>query len=230
MVINMIFETFLLAILSLIVLFILTKLMGYRQVTQLSMYDYIIGISIGSIASEMCVLEDWSDVARPLTAMITYAVFVILLSLISRKSLKARHLIEGNPLVLYQDDKILESSLSKAKLDVNEFLMQLRIAGYFDLTQLDQVFLEPNGRFSIFVKPQYRPSIVDDLTIPIPKEEPLFALMINGHLFEDKLVKTGQDKDWFDGQLKAKGYQTYEDVLLVLCDMNNNLTVYNNKE
>ena len=73
----MILETLSLAIISLIVLFILTKMMGYRQITQLSMYDYIIGITIGSIASEMVVLDNFNDMIRPLTGMIVYTLFTV---------------------------------------------------------------------------------------------------------------------------------------------------------
>ncbi len=76
---KMILETISLALISLVVLFILTRLMGYRQITQLSMYDYIIGITIGSIASEMVVLDDFNNMLRPLTGMIIYALFTIIL-------------------------------------------------------------------------------------------------------------------------------------------------------
>ena len=106
MVIKMILETISLALISLVVLFILTRLMGYRQITQLSMYDYIIGITIGSIASEMVVLDDFNNMLRPLTGMIIYALFTIILSLLSRSSLAIRKFIEGNPITLYENNKI----------------------------------------------------------------------------------------------------------------------------
>lgn len=222
----MILETISLSIISLVVLFILTKLMGYRQITQLSMYDYIIGITIGSIASEMTVLENFEDISRPLTGMIIYALFTICLSLISRQSLKARHFIEGNPLTLYKDDKIQNQALAKAKMDVNEFLMQLRIAGYFDLTQIDEVILETNGNFSIFPKTKYRPAIVDDLSIQPQIEKPLISLVINGQLLRDQLNLIHKDEKWLLGQLKVQGYSSYNHLLLVLYDNNDHITVY----
>lgn len=225
----MFIQTIALALISLVVLFILTKFMGYRQITQLSMYDYIIGITIGSIASEMVVLSDFKDMYRPLIGMIIYALFTVSLSLLSRKSLTFRHLIEGNPIVLYKNNKILDKSLAKAKMDVNELLMQLRIQGYFDITQIDQVTLETNGNISVFPKSQYRPVIVDDLDIIFEEEKPLIALMINSQLIDKQLQRIHQDKKWFDSQLKVKGYQDYQKVLLVLCDNNNNLTIYPKK-
>ncbi|MBM6799000.1 DUF421 domain-containing protein, partial [Coprobacillus cateniformis] len=112
----MILETISLALISLVVLFILTRLMGYRQITQLSMYDYIIGITIGSIASEMVVLDDFNNMLRPLTGMIIYALFTIILSLLSRSSLAIRKFIEGNPITLYENNKIDSTALAKARM------------------------------------------------------------------------------------------------------------------
>lgn len=226
MVIKMILETIALSFISLIVLFILTKIMGYRQITQLSMYDYIIGITIGSIASEMVVLDDIQDMIRPLTGMIIYALFTVSLSLLSRSSMKIRHLIEGNPITLYEKDQIDNQALAKAKIDINEFLMQLRIQGYFDLTQIDYVILEPNGNLSVFPKAKYRPAQVNDLPIKPANERPSYALIVNGQLFESQLQKVNQSQEWLLAQLKAQGYSDYHQLLLVLCDQNNQITVY----
>lgn len=226
MVINMIFETFFLAIISLVVLFILTKIMGYRQITQLSMYDYVIGITIGSIASEMVVLEDFHDIVRPLTGMIIYAIFTISLSFLSRSSLTLRHFIEGNPIKLYQNDRILSNNLKKAKMDVNELLMQLRIQGYFDLSQIDEVILETNGNISVFPKTTYRPTIVEDLSQKPTKEKPLIALVINGQLLKKQLQNTQVNEKWLQSQLKVKGFKNYQDLLLVLYDQKDQIIVY----
>lgn len=84
---------------SIIAIFILTKLMGYREMSQMSMFDYIIGITIGSIAAEMATSLE-NNFVQPLTAMIVYALTALLLSWLSMKSVKARKVIEGTPLVL----------------------------------------------------------------------------------------------------------------------------------
>lgn len=225
MVIQMIIEGIIFSLISLIVLFILTKMMGYRQVTQLSMYDYIIGISIGSIAAEILVLETYTELIKPLTGMIIYCLFTICLSFITRHSSKARHIIEGNPIILYEQDKIISHNLSKAKMDINEFLMELRIQGYFDLTQLDMVILETNGKISIFPKAQYRPVIIDDINIKVPQEQPLISLIINGEILMNQLVKIHKDKKWLLHQLKVKGFNDYKELILVLYN-GNDIYVY----
>ena len=150
-----IIHTIVLSVGSLIVLFLLTKLMGYRQMSQLSLFDYINGITIGSIAAEMATnLEDYH---RPLTAMIIYGLATVLLSLLTGKSIKARRFVNGKPLILLHHGTLYEENLRKAKIDLNEFLEQCRVSGYFDISQLQAVILEGNGRLSFLPKTEERP-------------------------------------------------------------------------
>lgn len=112
---------------SLIFLFILTKLMGNKEMSQLSMFDYIIGITIGSIAAEMSTALE-SDFMQPVVAMAVYAAVSIIISIFSYKSLKFRRIISGNSLILFDNGQLYRDNLKKAKLDLNEFLMQCRTA------------------------------------------------------------------------------------------------------
>ena len=115
---------------SVIFLFILTKLMGNKEMSQLSMFDYIIGITIGSIAAEMSTaLED--DFMQPVIAMAVYAIVSIIISILSYKSIKVRRIISGNSLILLDNGELYHDNLKKAKLDLNEFLMQCRTARLF---------------------------------------------------------------------------------------------------
>ena len=120
---------------SAITLYILTRLMGNKEMSQLTMFDYIIGITIGSIAAEMSTaLED--DFMQPLVAMIIYAIISIAISVFSCKSLKFRRIIYGNSLILYDNDEIYVKNLKKAKIDINEFLMQCRVNVFFNIINL----------------------------------------------------------------------------------------------
>lgn len=115
---------------SVIFLFILTKLMGNKEMSQLSMFDYIIGITIGSIAAEMATALE-SDFMQPLVAMAVYAVVSIVISVLSYKSLKFRRISSGDSLILLDNGEIYRDNFKKAKLDLNEFLMQCRINRIF---------------------------------------------------------------------------------------------------
>ena len=132
---------------SIIAIFLLTKLMGYRQMSQMSMFDYVNGITMGSIAAEMATSLD-TGFEKPLVAMIVYALVSLLLSTVSSKSIKVRRMLEGAPLVLLNNGEIYRHNLKKAKIDVSELLVQCRINGYFDISKLQTAILEGNGKIS----------------------------------------------------------------------------------
>ena len=122
---------------SLVAIFILTKLMGYRQMSQMSMFDYVNSITIGSIAAEMATSLD-KNFWHPLTAMTVYAIADIILAYMCSKWIRVRRLVEGKPLVLLSNGELYLGNLKRAKIDVSEFLEQCRVSGYFDVSKLDK--------------------------------------------------------------------------------------------
>lgn len=211
-------------LLSLAVLFIITKLMGYRQVSQLNMYDYINGITIGSIASELAIGE-FDDFLQPLIAMLIYGILIILLSKLTRNSLKIRKLIDGQAVVLYENDKIYYQELKKAKLDLDEFLMQCRIAGYFKLKELSLVILETNGRLSFYPKQQYQQVTAEDLNLKITPIELPSLLIKEGKIIYENLNLINRDTQWLERELAVLGIKI-NDVLLMYQEDNTNLIIY----
>lgn len=211
-------------LLSLAVLFIITKLMGYRQVSQLNMYDYINGITIGSIASELAIGE-FDDFLQPLIAMLIYGILIILLSKLTRNSLKIRKLIDGQAVVLYENDKIYYQELKKAKLDLDEFLMQCRIAGYFKLKELALVILETNGRLSFYPKQQYQQVTAEDLNLKITPIKLPSLLIKEEKIIYENLNLINRDTQWLERELAVLGVKI-NDVLLMYQEDNTNLIVY----
>ena len=213
-----------LSVVSLVVLFLLTKLMGYRQMSQLSLFDYINGITIGSIAAELATnLEDYH---RPLTAMIVYGLATVFLSLLTEKSICVRRFVNGRPLILLHHGTLYEENLKKAKIDLNEFLEQCRVSGYFDLSKLQAVILEGNGRLSFLPISEERPVTPSDLKLQPESEDLTAVLVLDGHIMEHNLHHSGKDKKWLTARLSALGFPDVSDVLLATCDLNNQLTVF----
>ena len=223
-----ILQIILVSIGSIIALFILTKLMGYRQISQLSMFDYIIGISIGSIAAEMATSLE-GDFLKPLTAMIVYALVAVLLSKISDKSLKMRHLIVGRTTILMDQGQFYFKNMQHANMDIHEFLSQCRISGYFDLNQVQTAFLEPNGHISFLPKSDYRPLSATDVSMTLDKEFAVANVVIDGKIMHDNLKHTGRDEKWLMTQLHAQGADQLNQILLSTCDMNGQVCVYTKK-
>ena len=210
---------------SVVTLFILTKLMGYRQMSQMSMFDYINGITIGSIAAEMATsLEE--NYMQPLTAMIVYALADIFLSVVSSKSMKARRVIEGKPLILLNHGEIYRENLKKAKIDVNEFLVQCRVNGYFDVSKLETAILEGNGKISFLPKVSDRPVTPSDMNLTPQQDYMVANVILDGKLMEENLRHTGKDEKWLHNQIKGQGADRIEDVLLATCDASDQVTVF----
>ncbi|MGN8631277.1 YetF domain-containing protein [Blautia sp. HCP3S3_G3] len=210
---------------SIIVIFILTKLMGYRQMSQMSMFDYVNGITIGSIAAEMATsLEE--NFVQPLTAMIVYAIAAILLSWFSSKSIKARRVIEGKPLVLMNHGELYRENLKKAKIDVTEFLTQCRISGYFDVSKLETAILEENGKISFLPKVSDRPVTPSDMNLSPEQDFMVANVILDGRIMEENLRHTGNDEKWLMNQIRGQGAGKVSDVLLATCDISNQVTVF----
>lgn len=214
----------LLSLSSITVLFILTKLMGAKQMSQLSMFDYINGITIGSIAAEMATnLEEFH---KPLTAMAVYTFVVIMISFINSKSVKFRRITTGKPLILYEDGKLYKQNLKKSKLELNEFLTQCRGNGYFDLSKIQTAILEANGKISFLPVSYDRPVTTKDMALKPEPDSILVNVIIDGKIMEKNLSHTGKDRQWLIKQLASKGIQEVSSVFLVTCDKNHKLNIY----
>ena len=214
-----------LSIASIVELFVLCKLMGYRQLSQMSMFDYVNGITIGNIAAEMATSLDDSFV-EPLVAMIVYALAAILLSWWSSKSIRARRIIAGKPTLLLNNGKLFEKNFRKAKIDINEFLAQCRVNGYFDISQLQSAILEDNGRISFLPKSSSRPFTPKDMQLMPDTDAPVATLIIDGHIMPGNLRASGKDEKWLKSQLQVYGISNVKDVFLATCDLNQKFTVY----
>ena len=210
---------------SFLAIFVLTKMMGYRQMSQMSMFDYIIGITIGSIAAEMATSLEESFV-QPLTAMIVYALASLALAVLTSKCMKARRIIEGGPLVLLNHGEIYRRNLKKAKMDVTEFLVQCRVSGYFDINDLECAILEGNGKISFLPKVGNRPVSPSDLQLTPEQDYMVANVILDGKVMKENLKQMGKDEKWLHSQITARGAKQVSDVLLATCDRSDKVTVF----
>lgn len=216
------------SVVSIIILFFFCRLGGQKQISQMSMFDYINSITIGSIAAEFATnLEQWW---RPFSATVIYGVAALIISILSCKSLKLRHMFAGQPLILYQDGKIFRANLLRARLNLNEFLAQCRIAGYFDLNDLEAAVLETSGQISFLPRSDHRPATPRDLDLVPPQESLAVNLILDGKVLDGNLHHFGKDRKWLDTQLRKHGIHKIEHVFLASCDRENNFTVFRLEE
>ncbi len=209
---------------SIIVLFLLTKLIGNRQMSQLSMFDYINGITIGSIAAEMATSLE-KNPFYPLTAMVIYSLSAIVVDLISNKKMKTRRFLEGHPMIIFKNGKFYIDNLKKQKIDVNEIIAECRTQGYFDINNIELIMLEHSGRLSVLPKSDQRYSIPQDFNIVPPQEFPPQIVVYEGRIINDNLRNTGNNEEWIKKQLERQ-HISLKDVFIGMCDYKNQLNVY----
>lgn len=222
----MIIKTIITSVASLVALFFLTKLIGNQQMSQLNLFDYINGITIGSIAAEMATSLE-TDPLQPLTAMITYAVIVLLISFLTQKFICLRNFFSGKPLILFEDGELIQENFKKSKIDLNEFLMECRNGGYFDIGNLQSVIMEANGKLSFIPTAEQRPLTPADMNISPPQERLVINVIIDGKIMYDNLKSSGNDEQWLLSQINSlTGGAEVKDIFLATCDAGNRLCVY----
>ena len=210
---------------SIVVLFILSKVMGRKQVSQLNVFDYIIGISIGSIAAEMT-LNNEIDFFEGVFAISIYAVFAYLITLLTNKSIIARRLLIGCPTVLIEDGKLNYKALKKSKLDLNDFLQEARIQGYFNLSEIEFAIMEANGQVSFLPKSNAQPVKREDIKLKTSYEGLCCNAIIDGKIMINNLKEIGKNEEWLLTRLKNNHYKDINSLALVILDSKEKMTVY----
>lgn len=208
---------------SIVALFLLSKLIGNKQMSQLNMFDYINGITIGSIAAEMATSE-FDKFWVCLVALVIYAGTVLLLSFLSQKSIALRRFFTGKSIVLYDKGKLFKKNLMTSKIDMNEFLTMCRTMGYFNLDNVETIVLEQNGKMSILPKDGKRPVTPDDLKVRVHQTRIEIVVVSDGKILEKNLRYTGNNREWLLKQISAQ-HKKLDDVFMALCDGNNNLKI-----
>lgn len=220
-----VFDTIIRALISLTALFLITKLLGKKQVSQLSLFDYVIGISIGNFAAEMTINIE-SQYANGLTAVLVFGLVAYLVSILTMKSIKLRRFFMGTPTILIQNGKLIEQNLKKVKFDINELLEECRINGYFDISQIEYALMEANGEVSILPKGEYLPVTIKDLNLKASKQELVANIIIDSRIMHNNLKNMKKDKAWLEKELKIKGYKTLDNILLATLDNNDKFIIY----
>ena len=178
---------------SIIVMFAISKLLGNKQISQLTLFDYINGITIGSIASEMAVSQEMDELIVPVIAMVLYGLTGFLLSVLTMKSIHCRHFLSGKPILLIEKGKIYPENLKTAKLDVNDLLSRARTSGYFDISKIYYAILETNGTISFMERATEAPLTPKDLGYEKHDEKLCTDLILDGVIMEDNLKYAGKE-------------------------------------
>lgn len=218
-------EVIIRSLLSLTTLFIVTKIIGKKQVSELSLFDYVIGISIGNFAAEISLSNDIQYI-NAFVAVLVFGLISYGVSLWSLKSMRMRGFFLGKPTILIQEGHIIKKNLKKVRMNINELLQQCRTNGNFDLNEVEYAIMESNGQVSILPKSQNRPVTVQDMNLKVKKSCICANVIIDGKVIYDNLSNMNKTNEWLMHELKVQGYDNTDGILLATLDFDFKLTIY----
>ena len=221
---NEITNVILRTIFIIIIIFILFKLMGKKQVSQMSMFDYITGITIGSIAADIS-LDIEKNIQSGIVCLLIYCLIDILISYLSLKSIKLRYFFEGKEVPLITNGKINKENMKKNKITINNLQTEARLMGYFDLFEINNAILEPSGMISFEPFDKVKPATKKDIGIKSTNKGLVYNLIIDGEIVKDNLEHTKKTEKWLKNQIKQKG-KNIEDILLLTIDETEKINIY----
>lgn len=203
---------------SFVFLFIISKILGKKQIAQLEFIDYAVGISLGSIAAEWAFSDD-----RPFyyyaVAMAMFFILAFLVAIIGRKNSFLKRLFKGKPVTLIYEGKILSKGLDKSKIDVNDLLSMLRLKGYFDPSDVAYALFETNGDLSVLPKGNQKPVVLEDIDRQKVKPASLTdILVVDGALSKSGLNELGKTTAWLLNKLKIKDERELSNIILATYD------------
>jgi len=132
------------------------------------------------------------------------------------RSRKLRSFITGTPIILMENGRLFRDNFKSARIDTDEFLSVCRSQGYFDLSQLHTVIMEPSGRLSILPKSAYRNISPDDLSLRVSDESLQAILISDGQILKSNLKKIGRNVTWLEKELKKQNLYHAEEVFLAV--------------
>ena len=211
-------------VVSAAVLFAIAKISGHKQVAQLDFFDYISGITIGSMAAELAteLEEPW----KPLTALIVYGSIAVALRVLTTKRQKSRKYVNGTPTIIMDRGKLYRENMKKAKLDLSEFMLMCRQDGYFDLNDIQTAVYEYDGKLSVLPVSAKRPVNPSDLNLSPTQETICTEVIMDGRILDENLKRMGLNIEWLQKRLAEQGYKSAEEVFLGICGEDHALTLY----
>lgn len=204
-------------ILILIILFVIAKTMGKKQISQMNLYDYIIGITMGSIAADIS-LDIEKNIIAGVTSLVIYGLSSILVTFLTLKSITLRKIINGMPTLLIDEGKIIYNNLRKEGIDINDLEELARQKGYFNLEKINYAILEPSGKISFLAKNNIAKEKIDSYL--------QINIIIDGTIIEENLKIMKKDNLWVENVIKKNGYNGVWEILLLTLDKTGNITIF----
>jgi uncharacterized membrane protein YcaP (DUF421 family) len=211
-------------VLAFVTLFVVARLLGKQQLSQLTFYEYITGITMGDIAASIAIDAGRSPLYYML-ALVAFAILTLGTGVITEKSRPLRKLIEGEPVVLVHNGKILEHNMAKSGYNMENLMMQLRERDAFDIREVEFAIAETDGYLTVLKKSQNRPVTPADLGVDTKYEGVPSEIIVDGQVIHQNLKQNHLDEAWLIARLQSMGYNSPQDIPYASLDSEGNLYV-----
>jgi uncharacterized membrane protein YcaP (DUF421 family) len=215
-------------LITVVVLFVLTRLMGKRQIIQLSLFEYITGITIGNLAAHMSL--EMKEGYLGFISLLVWVAVILFIHLLQLKSKTARDWLDGKDTVLIKEGKVLEDNLKKERITIDELMSQLRKKNVFRLSDVEFAVMEPNGIIDVMLKKDCLPLTAKMLGLKVAEEREPEIVIMDGNILDEALFRLGRNRRWLNEQLEKQGVQL-ENVFVGQVDSSGELylDVYDDK-
>ncbi|MDF2040176.1 DUF421 domain-containing protein [Cytobacillus oceanisediminis] len=205
------------------VLFAITKMIGKKQISELSFFEYVSGITIGSIAGEIIMGLD-NHWASGILSIFIFGLVTLFADILSLKSKSFRDFFEGKGTIFIKDGKILEDNLKKERYSIDDLSSLLRQKNVFKMADVEFAVLEPRGDLSIMLKKENQPLTPKDLQLNLPQEKEPQTVIMDGKILNDPLAESGKTRKWLNMEIEKLG-MTIDNIFLGQIDSYGELTV-----
>ncbi|MBU3196575.1 DUF421 domain-containing protein [Clostridium algidicarnis] len=206
------FYVFIKSVATFFILLILTRLMGRKQLSQITFFDYIVGITIGSIAGSAIIDRDISKYDT-IIALLVWSMLPIIIGSINLKSIRIRKLIESEPVIIIQNGVVNEKNMKKVRYNIGDLLMQLREKGIFELSEVEFALLEAHGELSVLKNSQSREVTLKDLNIKVPYKGMTIEVILDGAILNQNLSIINKDEAWLINELKNRNINDVKHIM-----------------
>jgi uncharacterized membrane protein YcaP (DUF421 family) len=202
------------------------RLMGKREIGKLSIFDLIVSFMIADI-SAMAIEQSEQPLINSVAAISVLAVLQIILSIISLKSRRIRHLVDGKPVMIVKNGKIMDEAMAKARYNLDDLLLQLREKNVADISDVEFAILETSGKLSVFPKEEKQFATKEDIRkeaslkpfhMPVP-------LIVEGKVQDEALKEIGQTRFWLKNEIRKRGYRDFREVFYACLNPEGNLYI-----
>jgi uncharacterized membrane protein YcaP (DUF421 family) len=209
--------------------YVWSRILGKKLISQMTFFDFVAGISLGSIAGSIMYSANIS-LTTAIIGLSLFALLAFILDLLAVSSFKARKILDDEPTLVVKDGNILEEGMRKARLNMDELLFQLRQKNIFYLDEVELAYFETNGKVSALKKPEYKPVTRKDLQLLSSSRGQAQTFIIDGQILENSLASIGKDEDWVKDIIKSHGANEISDVAIAQVDENNKVYIDTRKD